>query len=63
MKCDEQFILKLLEFGWADNAIAGYLNIKRETVRAYRKKYGITPMDEYYGLKRSSKASISQTII
>ena len=57
MKSDEQFILKLLKFGWADNAIAGYLNIKRETVCAYRRKYAITPMDEYYGLKCSSKAA------
>ncbi|MDY6968780.1 MAG: hypothetical protein SVR08_09035 [Spirochaetota bacterium] len=55
MQSDEQYILKLLKFGWADSTIASYLNIERETVSAYRRKYGITPLDEYYGLKRSLK--------
>ena len=55
MKIDEEKILMLMKLGWPDTLIAGYLGIKRDTVRVNRKKIGIVSMDRYYGFRCSSK--------
>ena len=47
MRYDELSVIKLLNYGWPDRVIANYLDIKKEIVCNYRKKYGIIAMNDY----------------